>query len=224
MNGFFDPIVDSANEFWQSISAFLPKVLGAIVLVIIGALVAKLGAIATEKILKILKVDKLTARDDVNRTLKNVGINWNWIDLASRVVFWAIILIFGMTIADVLALDAMRDTLRELIAYVPNVIAGAIVLTLTVAGARLLKSIVQTSLQQLKVDFAATIASVTQWAVIVFGAILTADQLGFDTTILTTNLTVVVAGVVLALALAFGLGGRDAAKDWLERTLPRKRH
>lgn len=223
MDRWFDPILDSASEFWTSIADFLPKILGAIILVVVGAFVAKLGAMLTEKILKTLRVDQITKKDEVNRTLKNVGIDWNWIDLASRTVFWVIILVFGMTIADVLELNAMRDTIRDLVGYVPSVIAGAIVLTLTVAGARLLKSVVQTSLAQLKIDFAHTIGTVTQWAVIIFGAILTADQLGFDTTILTTNLTVVVAGAVLALALAFGLGGRDIAKDWMERTLPKRR-
>jgi hypothetical protein len=86
------------------------------------------------------------------------------------------------------------------------------VLTVTIAGARLVRDVILASLARMQVSFAQSVASASFYVVMVFGLVMAVSQLGFDTTILTANITVIISGVVLALALAFGLGGRDTAK------------
>lgn len=210
-----DLIVNSAQEFWQSIGAFMPKLLGAILLIIIGALFAKGAEVLVRRILEFFGVNKLKKNKNVNQTLKKTGLDLDFVNIAGRVSFWVIILIFAMAIAEVLELGAMRDVLRELLSYLPSVLAAAIVLTVTIAGARLVRDAVSAGLSHLSVDYAGTIATVSQWAIIVFGTLMTLDQLGFDTTILAANITLIVGGVVLTLTLAFGLGGRELAAKLL---------
>lgn len=203
---------DSANEFWTTVGDYLPRVLGALVLLILALVAAKLAQAIVERVLKLVRVDKLFANKQVAKTLKSAEVSFNIVTLAGRLVYWAVIIIFALTIADVLELTAMRDVIRETLDYLPSVLAGVIVLTVTIAGARLVRDLVAASLTRMSVSYASNVASASFFTLIVFGVIMTLDQLGFDTTILTANITIIVAGVVLALALAFGLGGRDTAK------------
>ncbi len=214
---FTDLIVNSANEFWQAIGGFMPKLLAAILLIILGALVAKLVENLVRKGLELLGVNKFKKNKTVEKTLKNTGLEADFVAIAGRISFWVVILIFALTAAEVLGLNAMRDVIRELLAYLPNIFAAVIVLTVTIAGARLLRDAVVAALTRMSVDYARPVASFSYYVLLVFGTLMAIDQLGFDTTILTNNITIIVAGVVLALALAFGLGGRDVAGRIVER-------
>jgi len=206
-----DQLSDSANEFWTTVGDYMPKLFAALVLLILGLVVAKLAQALVEQVLKLARVDKLTKNKQVAGALKTAELNVDLVSVVGRVVFWVVIIIFALTVADVLELTAMRDVIREILNYLPNVLAAVIVLTVTVAGARLVQDVVRASLVRMRVDFARNVASVAFYVLVVFGSLMAFDQLGFDTTVLTANITVIVAGVVLALALAFGLGGRDTA-------------
>ena len=208
-----DQLSNSANEFWTTVGDYLPKLFGALVLLILALVVAKLAQALVEKILKAARVDQLTKNKQVAKTLKSAEVSIDVVSITGRIVFWVVIIIFALTIADVLDLTAMSDVIREILNYLPNVLAAVIILTVTVAGARLVRDVVRASLVRMQVDFAHNVSSVAFYVLVVFGTLMAVDQLGFDTTILTANITVIVSGVVLALALAFGLGGRDTAKN-----------
>ena len=207
-----DQFRDSASEFWNTVWGYLPKVIGALVLLILALVAAKLAQAIVERVLKLVQVDKLIKNKQVAKTLKTAEVSFDLVSIAGRIVFWAVIIIFALTIAEVLELTAMSDVIHDILAYLPSVLAAVIVLTVTVAGARLVRDLVAASLLRMRVSFAPNVAAAAFYALIVFGVVMTLDQLGFDTTILTANITVIVTGFVLALALAFGLGGRDTAK------------
>ncbi len=206
-----EQLSDSANEFWTAVGDYLPNLLSALVLLILALVAAKFLQYLVEKGLKLLKVDKLQKSKAVAKTLHTAELNIDVVSITGRIVFWSVIAIFALTIADVLQLAAMRDVIREFVGYLPNVLAAAVVLTITVAGARIVRDVVRASLARMRVDYASNVASLSFYVLIVFGVVMSLDQLGFDTTILSANITIIVAGIMLALALAFGLGGRDTA-------------
>lgn len=207
-----DRFSDSFDEFWNAVGDYLPKLFAALLLVVAALIVAKLVQALIEYVLRLVGVDKLTKNKQVAKTLKSAEFNIDIIDVIGRTAFWVVIVIFALTIADVLELTAMGDVIRELLNYLPSVLAAVIVLTVTFAGARLVRDAIAAALRHMRVDFAHTVAAVSFYVLVVFGSVMALDQLGFDTTILTANITLIVAGIVLALALAFGLGGRDTAK------------
>jgi hypothetical protein len=211
-----DRLSDSANEFWTAVGDYLPKIFAALVLLVLALVIAKLAQWVVERILQLVKFDKLIKNKQVEKSLNTAEISIDFIALAGRIAFWVVIIIFAITIVDVLELDALRDVIRNLLGYLPNVLAAAIVLTVAVAGGRLVRDVFKASLNRMRIDFAHTIATVSYYVIILFGTVMAIDQLGFDTTILAANITVIVAGIVLALALAFGLGGRDLAGRTLE--------
>lgn len=208
-----EQLSDAANEFWATVGDYLPKLFGALVLLVLALVAAKLAQAIIERILLVARVDKITKNKQIAKTLKTAEVSIDFVSISGRIIFWVVIIIFGLTIADVLDLTAMADVMREILNYLPDVLAAVIVLTVTIAGARLVRDVVNASLSHMKVDFANTVSSVAFYVLIVFGTLMAFDQLGFDTTILSANITIIVSGVVLALALAFGLGGRDVAKQ-----------
>lgn len=211
VRSFTDQLSDSASDFWASVGDYLPNILGAFLLLIFGLLVAKLLQALVEKVLKTLNVNALLKQKQIAQTLKTAEVNVDLVDIAGRVVFWVVVIIFGLAISDVLELTAMSEVIREIINYLPNILAAVIVMTVTIAGGRLIRDVVAASLARMRADFAHSVAVAAYYVVLVFGTLMAIDQLGFNTTILTANITIIVAGVVLALALAFGLGGRETA-------------
>ncbi len=217
MEDFTDLLTVSANEFWQAVGGFLPSLFGAVLLIILGALVAKLAEKLVRKLVGLLNIQSLQKNKAVKKTLESTDINIDVASLLGRITFWIVIVIFALAVAEVLGLDAMRDTIRDLLGYVPNVLAGIIVLTVTIAGARLVRDAIAAALSRMSVDFARPVANVSFYVIVIFGTIMALDQLGFDTTILANNITIIVAGVVFALSLAFGLGGRDTASKIVDQ-------
>ena len=211
VRGLTEQLSDSANEFWMSVGDYLPKLLGALILLIVALIVAKLLQAAVTKLLNAVGVDRFMQNETVAKSLKTAEVDIDFVSIAGRIVFWVVLIIFGIAISDVLELTAMSDIIRDIIDYIPNVLAAVIVITITVAGARLVRDVITTALARMRVDFARKVASLAYFVLLVFGTLMAIDQLGFDTTILTANITIIVAGIVLALALAFGLGGRETA-------------
>lgn len=207
-----DQLNNSANDFWDAVSAYLPKLFGALILLVLALVVARIFQGLVVKVLGWLRVDKLLKSKPVSKTLHTADIKVDVIDITGRVVFWSVIAIFALTIADVLQLAAMRDVIREFVGYLPNVLAAALVVTVAVAGSRLIRDVVRASLARMQVDFANGVANVVFYVLMIIGTIMALDQLGFDTTILSNNVTLIVGGIMLAFGIAFGLGGKDTAK------------
>lgn len=216
VRSFAEQLSDSANEFWTTVGDYLPKVFGALVLLVVALLAAKLVQAVVERVLRVVGVDRLAQNKQIAKTLKTAEVNVDFVDVTGRISFWVVIVIFALTIADVLDLTAMSEVMRQLVGYLPSVLAAAIVLTVTVAGARLVRDVLRAALNRMRVDFAGPVSSVVFYVLAIFGVVMAVDQLGFDTTILTANITLVVGGVMLALGLAFGLGGKDVAGQIVE--------
>ncbi|MEX0668287.1 MAG: hypothetical protein WD061_00925 [Candidatus Saccharimonadales bacterium] len=219
-----DLVTTSANEFWTAVGGFVPKLIGAIVVIVLGALLAKLVERLVVRGLEFIGVNKLKNNKTVSRTLETTGLKGDFVAITGRVAFWVVIIIFAITAAEVLELTAMRDVIGDLLAYLPSVFAAVIVLTVTIAGARLLRDAVAAALSKMSVDYVNPVANVAFYVLVIFGSLMALNQLGFDTTILTANVTVIVAGVMLAFALAFGLGGKDVAARILEKMYDNTKH
>lgn len=216
-NNVSDKLTGTADRFWDNFGEHLPKVLTAIVLVVVALIVAKIAQSIVTKLLNAVGLNKLAQNEKLTKSLKAKPPHVDFAAIGGRIVYWIVLVVFALTIADVLDLTAMRDVIRELLAYLPNVIAAILVLAITFAGARLLRDVIAAALARTGAEFGDMMASVAFYVVLVFGSLMALDQLGFNTTILTANVTIIVGGIMLAFALAFGLGGRDVAGEIVEK-------
>jgi hypothetical protein len=118
--------------------------------------------------------------------------------------------------ANALGLPKASDMLSSLFAYVPKVIAALLVLVVAMFLANFVSGIVQTVAGNSKLPKPQLLAGISRWAIIIFALTISLAQLGIAPLLVTATFNIILGGVVLALALAFGLGGKDAAARYLE--------
>lgn len=206
-----DTLEDSFLELIDGAVAFLPKLLVAGLLLLVGFVVARLISKLVAKFVNYVETSK-----PVVKTLESLGVKPLDVDqVVGLFTKWAVLLIFLSAAVDVLELDALTSTFDALIGFVPNILAAAAIAGLTVVASNALHDIVFESAKKARIGVYNGLAKTTKVVVLVFGIPLAAAQLGLDLTLLTNNLTVLVGGFALAFALSFGLGGKEVASKIL---------
>lgn len=202
-----ETLEDSTLDLVDGAVAFVPKLLAALLLLLAGLVIARILSKIVGKIVNYVEESK-----PVVNTFDQLGVKPVDVDgVVSVFVRWAVILVFLSAAVDVLGLPALTDTFSALVDFIPNIFAAAIVAGLSVVASNALGDVVEVSAKNAKVSVHRGLANATKIAVLIFGLPLAATQLGLDLTIITNNITVIVAGVMLAFGIAFGMGGKETA-------------
>jgi cellulose synthase/poly-beta-1,6-N-acetylglucosamine synthase-like glycosyltransferase len=143
-------------------------------------------------------------------------------EVISGLVYWLIMIMVLVMTVDALGLPKASDVLASLFAYVPNVIAALLVLVVAMFLASFVSGIVHTAAGNANLPRPEIFAGVSRWAIIIFAVTISLGELGIATLLVTTTFNIILGGVCLALALAFGLGGKDAAARYLEELKERR--
>lgn len=205
-NSTVDSIGNPLTNYWDSFVAFLPQLIGAIVVLVVGLIVASIIASIIKRLLTFAEDDK-----HVKAFLHRWDIRLRLAKFISKFVWWVIFLVFLSAAVQVIHVDALTSTINSLVAYLPSLFAAVIVAVVALVGAKVVKSLVSDALDSFNFQQTRLISNTVYTVLVVFGFTLAAAQLGLDMALITANITVIVAGVVLAFALAFGLGGREVA-------------
>jgi len=140
-----------------------------------------------------------------------------------RVVFWFMILVFALAASDSLGLYAFSAFLQQVLAFIPSLAAGVLILLAAFAFAKLAKRLVSASVAAGRLHASKFLGSLTYWAIVVFGLMAALEQLGISLMIVQALIYGIIAAVSLAAGLAFGLGGRESARDMLDEIRERMR-
>ncbi len=209
---FVDTLEESWNSLVDGFVEYTPKIVVALLLLLVGFILARFISKWVSKL-----VDTVENSEPVKKTMNGIGVKDFDVDgIVGIFTYWAILLIFFSAAVDVLGIDVLTDTFNSLIGYIPSILAAAVIAALTLIAANALYDIVSVSAKDTGIKAHNFLATTTKVVVMVFGLTLAATQLGLDLTIITNNITVVVAGFMLAFGLAFGLGGKDAAKRLID--------
>ena len=191
----------------------VPRVIGFLLILVIGWLIAGLVAAAAGAILRSVKFNELAQRSGFGTFVKNAGLQGDPASIIADVVKWGVRLIALVVAFDALGLPAVSDVLRQLLLWLPNLVVGLVVLVVAGLAAGALSRIVRGATASAgfsNPDLLAGIASVAVWS---FGIVVAVNQLGIATTLINTLFMAVVGAVAVAVAIAFGLGGRDTAAE-----------
>ncbi len=205
-NTTINAISDPLSRYWQGFLDYLPHLLGGIAIIVVGLIIASIIAGIFEKLLGLGE-----SNQKVQDFLGRWNIKLQLSKFIGRFIWWAIFLVFISAAVDVLNIPVVSSTLVMLVGYLPSLFAAAVIATIVFVGARVVRSLIQSALDGVGFAQANAVAMTAYIALLVFGLTAAVSQLGVDTTLLTANITVIIGGVVLALALAFGLGGRETA-------------
>ncbi|MFA5424236.1 MAG: hypothetical protein WC374_10305 [Phycisphaerae bacterium] len=209
-------IVEPVREMLTRIMAYLPILLGALLILIVGWIVAKIIRSIVDALLKVIRFDMLADKAGISKILQKGDLKITARQIVSGLVYWLIIIMVLVMVANALGLPKASDILSNLFAYVPKVIAALVVLVVAMFLASFVSGIVQIAAGNAKLPKPQLLAGISRWAIIIFALTIVLTQLGIAPLLVSATFNIILGGIVLALALAFGLGGKDAAARYLE--------
>ncbi len=213
----FNIFIASFNGVIGQLADFLPKFMIALVLLFLGWIVAKLIRGGVRRLLSLAHFDQLAEKTGVEEFLKHGDMQITFSGIISEVTYWLFLLIILVTISSSLGLNAVADLLNRVALYLPNIVVAVLIIIFGTLLARFINRMVFAWLRNLGVEGALTISTVAEYGVQIFAAFVALEQLAIGTQLLTTAFAILFGAVCLALALAFGLGGRD----WAARNIDR---
>ena len=206
---------DPLREMLTRVMAYLPVLLGALVIFVIGWVVAKAIKRIVEWLLKTLHFETLAEKAGVSEAMRKGDLKMTVSQIVSGLVYWLIMIMVLVMVVNALGMPKASDILERLFAYIPRVIAALFVLVVAMFLATFVSGIVRTAAANAKLPHPELLAGISRWAIIVFAVTISLAQLGIAPMFVTTTFNILLGGIVLALALAFGLGGKDAAARYL---------
>lgn len=208
--------VSSLQNLWSGFIAFLPSLIGALIVLIIGWIIAiALGRLTTQ-ILRAFRIDQLIEKTGA-KSIEKAGYKINVTHWLGELVKWFLIIVFVMAAADIVGLTQVTDFLQAVLVYLPNIVVAVVILLAAVVVADFLSKIIKGSVKLAGFGRADFLAVVTRWSIMIFALLAALDQLGVARSIISTMVTGFVAMIAIAGGLAFGLGGRDIAGDILKK-------
>jgi small-conductance mechanosensitive channel len=204
-------LISAMSSVWTPIAGFIPRLFGAIVVVLLGFVVAKLLDTLLSKLLAKVGLDRLMAGTGLTKLLSRIGLNVPVSTLVGKIVYWFILLIFLVTAAESLGLDRVSATLDVLALYLPKVLGAAVVMLAGILLAQLVSGVVRGAAEGVGLEYANGLGRLAQWLVIIISISVAVGQLEIKTDLLNHVIAIVLISVGLAVALALGLGSREIA-------------
>ncbi len=209
----------SMNNFFVQFAEALPRILGAIVLLVIGWLIAKIVKWGIKRLLRAIKFENLTTRLGINNFLTRGGVKSTSSSLIASLFYWLIMLMVLVMFFNSLGLEIVSKLLNDVILFIPNIIVACILFVVGMYLADFVKTLVTTTLRGAESEYADIAGKLARAAVLFFTVSIVLTQLNIGTEIIQTIIQMTLGGLGLALAIAFGLGGKDWAKDMVDKYL-----
>lgn len=219
-----DIVASSLQNMWVGFITFIPNLIGALIVLVVGLVVAAGLGTLVEKIFDALKLDMLLARVGLAPHFERAGMRLRGSHFLGQLVYWFLVIAFLLAATDILRLFALSSFLREVLAYIPNVVAAVLVMLAAFVVAGITRKVVMASVMSARLHAAHFLGTLTWWAIVVFGFLTALVQLNIATSIINSLITGFIAMLALAGGLAFGLGGRDYASNLIQRLRDRTEH
>ena len=208
----------SFNDVWFTIVQFVPAILAAAVIFIIGWIIGMILARVIEQVVDVLRIDDALKSAGVTEAVKDAGFSLNAGRLLGALVKWFVIVVFLVASLEVLGLVRVTTFLQQVVLlYLPQVIVAVLIIILAAIVADIVRNIVTGSARAAGVKQAAMAGAIAKWAIWIFAVLAALNQLGVAAAFWQTLFTGIVVALSLAFGLAFGLGGKEAAAKTINR-------
>lgn len=216
-----DAVMSSFAAAFAILLDGIPKIIGFLVILIVGWIVASIVAKIVDRILHGVRFDDVAQRSGFAGFVHDMGIQTDASGVVAQAAKWFIRLIFLVAAFDALGLPAISSVLDKLLLWLPNLVVALVVLVVAGLVANLLSRIVRGAATEAGLGNPGLLAMLTQWAIWGFAIIVAVNQVGIATTLVNTLFMGFVGALALAVGLAFGLGGRETAglivRNWYEK-------
>lgn len=210
-------VAESLQDILARVIGFIPNLVGAAVILVVGWIVAALLEWAVDNVIRAVGLQTLFERVKVEDVVKKAEAKKDTTALIAAVVKWIILLVAFVAAADALNLPQISEFLNRILDYVPSVVASAAILIIGTIFAHFMAKVVAGVIKASNLHFPDLVGSTTRYAILIFTILAALSQLGIATAFLQTLFTGFVGALAIAGGLAFGLGGQGTAKEWLEK-------
>ncbi len=217
-----DVFLEPLRAILVQVGRFLPKLALAAVVLIAGWLLAKLARFAVVKALRAVNFNVLTERSGMDGFLRQGGLESDTTDIFGAIAYWVVILAALIVAFNGLGLSYVTDLLGKVALFVPHVIAALLILAFGTYFASFIGTTVTTYCRNVGIRDGDLLGRLAQYAIVAFVVLIALEQVNIGGDIVRQSFLIVLAGVVFALALAFGMGGKEWASGMLDRWWPKK--
>ncbi len=208
--------VNALFDLWGSFLNFIPELVGALLVFIIGWLIsAGVGKLIAD-ILKRLRFNQIFERGNWKSALDKAELRVDPAGFIGAIVKWVLVIVFLLAAVEILGLTQFAIFLQSVLAYLPNVIVAALIFAVAVIIADIVEKILRAAAESAQFSHGGIIGAIVKWSIWTFAIIAMLTQLGVATALLQTLFTGLVALIVVAGGIAFGLGGKDTASALLQ--------
>jgi hypothetical protein len=210
-----DIVRESLLTLWIGVAGFVPRFVAAVVVFLIGWLIAMVLGRAAWHIVMVLKVDSALTKIGFKQAWERGGFRLDTPKFFYEMVKWFFVVVFLMAATNILRLEQVTEFLGTVVLYLPNVIVAAVILLIGILVAKFLEGLVRASVKAAGLVSANFLGALTKWAVFVFTLLISLSQLRVADDIIRTVIVGFVAAVALALGLSFGMGGVKHADEMI---------
>jgi Conserved TM helix len=218
-----DMLVETTREFLHQTAAFLPKLVLALLVVAVGWLIAKAVRFAVERALRAINFNVLTERAGTDNFLRQAGMRGDTTTLFGLVAFWVVILATLIIAFNGMGLSYVPDLLGRVVLFTPKLLIAMLIMVFGAYCAGLVGNAVQNYCVEARIADADVLGRLVRYAIMLFVVMIALSQVEVGGDIVQRTFLIILAGLMLAMALAFGLGGKDWAASLLQRWWPQHR-
>src|ERR671913_1647238 len=210
-------MIDSLRAGLEAFFAFVPQLIGAIVILIVGYIVARVLQAVVSRVLKAIGFDGWMEKGGIKQFLDRAQTRETPATVLGTLVFWFVFIIAITMAADALGIRQVSEVLAQLIAYIPSIIAAILILVLAALLANFLAGVVRGA------TGSDLLSNIARYAIIVYAAFAAITELGIAVQLTAPTFLIILGAVALAAAIAFGFGAQNVARDIVERAYERRR-
>ncbi len=213
--------IEALQDLWQGFLNFIPALIGALIVFIIGWFISVgIGHLIAE-VLKRLRFNRIFERGAWKEALEKAEFKIDAAGFVGVVVKWVLVIVFSMAAVEILGLTEFAGFLENVLGYLPNVVVAAFIFVAAVIIADLLEKIVRAAVESIRVGYGHLVGVIVRWSIWIFAILAILVQLKVAPALVQTLFTGLIAVIVISAGIAFGLGGKEIATEIL-RDLHRK--
>ena len=208
--------IDGLQGLWQGFIGFLPALVGALVIFIIGWFISVGVGRLVADILKRVKFNQVFERGNWKNALEKADVKVDPAGFIGAIFKWVLVIVFLLASVEVLGLTQLAAFIMSVLAYLPNVLVASLIFVVAAIIADIAEKILRAAVESTQVGYGHMVGVIVRWSIWIFAAIAILTQLGITPVLWQTLFTGLIALVVLAGGLAFGLGGKEVAAQWMQ--------
>jgi len=207
--------IESLTALGEQIMRILPGILAAVLLLLVGWLLAKIVSRVISRLFRLLHFDRLAGRINEMKWMQKSEFKVVPSKIIGKFVYWVILVLFIITATDTLGWSAVSQAFNQLITYLPQLFSAIIIFVVGFYLANLIRDFIKTTLQSFEVASASALGEIAFYILMAIVAVTALEQAGVETSLLTSNITLIIGSVLLAFAVAFAISSRDVFRNIL---------